>query len=91
MICTTCDNIYDVKCYLPIGNTVLCCHAMAKKKVETNEKGGAWIFRDIPRDLMKRAKIAAAVEGKAIKALVLEALDGKIQEMEKKGLLPKGK
>ena len=43
------------------------------------------------RDLMKRAKIAAAVEGKTIKALMLEALDGKIQELEKKGLLPKGR
>ena len=69
---------------------MLCSVAMAKKTV-TEEKGGAWIFRDIPRDLMKRAKIAAAIEGKTIKALILEALDGKIREMEKKGLLPKGK
>ncbi len=68
---------------------MLCSRAMAKKTEV--EKGGAWIFRDIPRDLMKRAKIAAAVEGKTIKALVLEALEGKIQELEKKGLLPKGK
>ena len=69
---------------------MLCCHPMAKR-IESNEKGGAWIFRDIPRDLMKRAKIAAAVEGKTIKSLVLKALEGKIQELEKKGLLPKGK
>lgn len=62
-----------------------------KTESEDEDKGGAWIFRDIPRDLMKRAKIAAAVEGKTIKALVLEALEGKIQELEKKGLLPKGK
>ena len=41
---------------------------------------------------MKRAKIAAAVEGKTIKSLILEALeDDKIQEMERKGLLFKGK
>jgi len=69
---------------------VLCSVAMPKKTV-TGEKGGAWIFRDIPCELMKRAKIAAAVEGKTIKALILEALDDKIQELEKKGLLPKGK
>jgi len=31
------------------------------------------------------------VDGKTIKALVLEALEVKIQELEKKGLLPKGK
>jgi hypothetical protein len=40
---------------------------------------------------MKQAKIAAGVEGKTIKALILEALDSKIQEIEKQGLLPKGK
>lgn len=69
---------------------MLSCRTMGKK-TESEDKGGAWIFRDIPRDLMKRAKIAAAVEGKSIKALVLEALEGKIQELEKKGLLPKNK
>ena len=53
--------------------------------------GGSWIFRDISRDLMKRAKIAAAVEGTSIKALILKALDEHLQELEKKGLLPKGK
>jgi hypothetical protein len=55
------------------------------------EEPGSWVFRDIPRDLMKRAKIAAAVEGKSIKALVIESLEDRIQELERKGLLPKGK
>ncbi len=64
--------------------------ATMPKKTD-QEKGGSWIFRDIPRELMKRAKIAAAVEGKSIKALILEALDEHLQGMEKKGLLPKGK
>jgi hypothetical protein len=65
---------------------------MPKGKAEPEEeKGGSWIFRDIPRDLMKRVKIAAAIEGKPIKALVIEALQSKMEEMEKKGLLPKGK
>jgi hypothetical protein len=59
-----------------------------KKSVST---GGAWIFRNIPRDLMKRAKIAAAVEGTSIKAMTLKALEEHIQDLEKKGLLPKGK
>jgi hypothetical protein len=60
------------------------------KKTDT-EKGGAWIFRDIPRDLMSRAKIAAAHEETTIKALVVEALERKIQEIEKKHGLHKGK
>jgi hypothetical protein len=44
----------------------------SKGKVLEN-KGGSWIFRNIPRDLMKKVKIAAAVEGKSIKALLIEA------------------
>jgi hypothetical protein len=61
-------------------------------KLKKNDaEGGAWIFRGIPRDFMKRVKIAAAVEGTSIKALALRALDEHMQEMEKKGLLPKGK
>lgn len=63
---------------------------MPKPKKE-EPAGGAWIFRDIPRDFMKRVKIAAAIEGTSIKALVLRSLDEHLQEMEKKGLLPKPK
>jgi len=65
--------------------------AAMPKPTTGDSSGGSWIFRNIPRDLMKRAKIAAAVEGKSIKALVMEALRERIQELEKKGLLPKGK
>jgi len=39
----------------------------------------------------EKVKIAAAVEGKSIKALLMEALETRIQELEKTGLLPKGK
>ena len=35
--------------------------------------------------------MAAAAEEKTVKDLVLELVDQKIQELEKKGLLPKGK
>jgi hypothetical protein len=61
------------------------------KQKESEDKGGSWIFRDIPRDLMKRIKIAAAIEGKSIKALLIESVEARLQEMEKKGMLPKGK
>ncbi|MDI3462763.1 MAG: hypothetical protein OJF50_001584 [Nitrospira sp.] len=83
-------SLYIVICQLlfSVLKIVYAAAAMAKK-IEADDRGGSWIFRDIPRDLMKRAKIAAAVEGKSIKALVLEALEEKIQELEKKGQLPK--
>jgi hypothetical protein len=40
---------------------------------------------------MKKVKIAAAVEGKSIKAPLIVALETHLQELEKKSLLPKGK
>jgi len=48
-------------------------------------------IRDISRDTLFRLKMAAAAEKKTIKDLVLELVEQKIQELEKKGLLPKGK
>jgi hypothetical protein len=35
--------------------------------------------------------MAAAAEEKTVKDLILELVNGKIQDLEKKGLLPKGK
>ena len=48
-------------------------------------------IRDIPEELFYRMKIAAAVERKSVRTLVLELIERRIQELEKKGLLPKGR
>ncbi len=48
-------------------------------------------IRDIPEELFYRMKIAAAVERKSVRTLVLELIERRIQELEKKGLLPKVK
>ena len=48
-------------------------------------------IRGIPRSTLFRLKMAAAAEEKTVKDLVLELVETKIQELEKKGLLPKGK
>jgi plasmid stability protein len=52
---------------------------------------GSWFFKAIPRDTMQRVKVAAAIEGRSVKAMVLALLEQHLKEMEKKGLLPKGK
>lgn len=57
----------------------------------STKEPGAWIFRGIPRDLMQRVKIAAAVEDRTVKDMVLALLEAHLKELEKKGLLPKGK
>tara|TARA_B100001971_G_C17760539_1_gene319957 strand:- start:34 stop:222 length:189 start_codon:yes stop_codon:yes gene_type:complete len=48
-------------------------------------------LRGIPRDLLYRLKMAAAAEHRTVKDLLLDLIEGKIQELEKKGILPKGK
>lgn len=49
------------------------------------------MIRDIPRETMHRTKIAAAIERKRMKQFLLDLVEAHLQEMEKKGLLPKGK
>lgn len=48
-------------------------------------------IRDIPRNTPFRLKMATAAEQRTVKDLVLELIEAKIQELEKRGLLPKGK
>jgi plasmid stability protein len=54
-------------------------------------KPGHLNIRNIPRDTLFRLKMAAAAEHRSVKDLVLELVNGKIQDLERKGLLPKGK
>lgn len=63
---------------------------MAKLK-DSEESAGSWVFRDIPRDLMFKMKIAAAVQRKSVKQLLIDLSRAHLEELEKKGQLPKGK
>ena len=70
-------------------NLLSCC-VMTKAK-EPEDGPGTWIIREVPRDLMRRAKAAAAFEGKSIKALMIELMEQHLQELERKGVMPKEK
>ena len=52
---------------------------------------GALNLRDIPKDLLFKLKMAAAADHRTVKGFILKLVEERIQEMEKKGLLPKGK
>jgi len=52
---------------------------------------GAWNFRDIPRDLMRKVKMAAAHEGKTVKEFLMELARARIEELVRRGVLPKSK
>lgn len=41
---------------------------------------GAWNFREIPRDLMRKVKMAAAREGKTVKEFLVELARTKVEE-----------
>jgi len=40
---------------------------------------------------MRRAKAGAALQGKSVRALAIELMESHLQELERKGILPKGK
>ena len=63
---------------------------MSKSKPQ-EEKAGSWVFHDIARDLMHKMKIAAAVKHKSVKQLLIDLSRSYLEELERKGLLPKGK
>ncbi|TMQ29707.1 MAG: hypothetical protein E6K65_08110 [Nitrospirae bacterium] len=63
----------------------------AQKKEGPVGARGAWIVRDVPRDLMRRARGAAALQGKSVKGILIELMENYLQELERKGLLPKVK
>jgi hypothetical protein len=54
-------------------------------------KTGTWIVRRIPIYLMRRTRMAALTEGKTVRQLIVDLVDGHLTGLEKKGLLPKGK
>jgi hypothetical protein len=64
---------------------------MRKVKDKDQESVGVWNFRDVPRDALVKAKIEAAIEGLSVKALLIELVEAHWHDLEKKGVLPKGK
>ena len=62
---------------------------MPTKTIDDNT--GNLNLRGIEKATLFRLKMAAAAEHRTVKDLVLQLIEGKIQELEKKGILPKGK
>jgi hypothetical protein len=62
---------------------------MAKPNLEDHQ--GTLNVRGIPKETIFRLKMAAAAEHRTVKAFLLALIEERIQELEKKGSLPKGK
>ena len=52
---------------------------------------GALNLRDIPKEQLYKLKMAAAAEHRTVKGFILNLIETRIEEMEKRGILPKGK
>ena len=73
---------------------VWACPATLRRAMPRKEQPaetGTINIRDIPRDLLVRMKMAAALERRTLKGFLLSLAEERIQDMEKKGLLPKGR
>ena len=62
---------------------------MPKKKPIDHK--GTLNIRGIPKATIYRLKMAAAAEHRTVKGFLLALVEERIQELERKGILPKGK
>jgi len=62
-----------------------------KYSKEPHDEPGTWIFRDVPRNLMRRAKAAAAIQGTSVRQLTIDLMEEHLKELDRKGILPKGR
>jgi hypothetical protein len=60
-------------------------------KGKEQDEAGVWNFRDVPREVIVKAKIEAALQGKSVKALLMDLVEAYWQDLERRGMLPKGK
>lgn len=59
---------------------------------EMSPRSRGWgSFREVPREAIVKAKIGVALVGLSFKAYIIKLVEAHWLELEKKGLLPKGK
>jgi hypothetical protein len=81
--------VNDAKCYCLHETALLHSCPMAKRNPEDHQ--GTLNIRGIHKDLIFRLKMAAAAEHRTVKGFFLVLIEERIQELEKKGMLPKSK
>ena len=55
------------------------------------QRTGTWIVKQVPQELMRRARIAALAQNKTVRSLLMELVEDHLTDLERKGLLAKGK
>ena len=65
--------------------------ASMPKPPRSDDDAAVLFVRGMPRDLLAKLKGAAALQQMTLGAYIQEMCEAHVQELEKKGLLPKGK
>lgn len=60
-------------------------------KDKERDEPGVWNFRDVPRDIIVKAKIGAALENESVKGFLIQLVQKHWEELDRKGMLPKSK
>jgi len=58
---------------------------------DSKDHQGTLNIRGVPKDLVFKMKMAAAAEHRSVKGFLLALVEERIQELERKGILPKAK
>lgn len=75
-----------------VASALTACYTPpAMQKKERRADTGTINIREVPRETLVKMKMAAALERRTLKGFLLVLAEERIQELEKKGLLPKGK
>ena len=61
------------------------------KSPQSDEDAAVLFVRGMPRELLAKLKAAAALHQKTLDDYIKDMCEEHVQELEKKGLLPKGK
>lgn len=65
--------------------------ASMPKPLRPDDDVAVLFVRGMPRDLLAKLKAAAALQQKTLGEYIQEMCEGHVQELERKGILPKGK
>ena len=88
--------LYCIICYIPVSSAICLfpgalLHFPAVPRKPARDHQGTLNIRGIPKETIYRLKMAAAAEHRTVKGFLLALIEARIQELEKKGALPKPK
>jgi hypothetical protein len=61
------------------------------KLSKSDDEAAVLFVRGMPRELLAKLKAAAALQQKTLGDYIKEMSEGHVQELERKGILPRGK